>query len=277
MQPQGHREREDGLMDLGLKDAVTIVQGGSKGMGRAAAECFAADGAKVGVIARTQADIDATVEALHDLGAADAAGFVADIGDTGQVEAAFKAIGERWGHINSLVNAAGPETIGTFEQLSDDDWLESVNIGALGMVRCVRAALPLMRLAEWGRIVNLSAHSIKRQNPGLVAYTAAKAMVASITKNLSLSLAPEGILVNTVLPGSFASPALKNWARRHGIDADDLTAIMDGIREHFGHPAHLPRAGDPAEMGPVIAFAASRRNSYMTGAFINVDGGSDFS
>jgi NAD(P)-dependent dehydrogenase (short-subunit alcohol dehydrogenase family) len=144
------------------------------------------------------------------------------------------------------------------------------------MVRCVRAALPLLRAAEWARIVNVSAHSTKRQSAGLVAYTAAKAMVTSITKNLSLSLANDEILVNTVSPGSFATEALRGWAKSVGIDADDLYAVMRGIEEHFGHPAHLPRAGDPGEIGPVIAFVASRRNSYMTGANINVDGGSDF-
>jgi len=264
-------------MDLGLKDAVVIIQGGSRGMGRAAAELFAADGAKVGIIARDQAGIDETVEALMAMGAADAAGYAADIASTEQVEAAFAAIGERWGEINSLVNCAGPTTAGTIETLTDADWMEAVDVGALGMVRCVRAALPLLRRADWGRIVNLSAHSIKRQTPGLVAYTAAKAMVASITKNLSLHLAPDGILANTVLPGSFASPALKGWAQGVGIDPDDLVAIMDGIREHFGHPAHLPRAGEPSEIGPVIVFLASKCNSYMTGAFVNVDGGSDFS
>lgn len=71
---------------------------------------------------------------------------------------------------------------------------------------------------------------------------------------------------------------LAQWARSVGIDPDDLYAVMRGITEHFGHPAHLPRAGAPSEIGAVIAFAASRRNTYMTGANINinVDGGSDF-
>jgi 3-oxoacyl-[acyl-carrier protein] reductase len=264
-------------MDLGLKDAVVVVQGGSRGMGRAAAECFAAERAIVGVIARNRDDIDETVSELVRLGAADAAGFVADISSASEVDAAFAAIGARWGFINSLVNAAGPVKTGGFDDLSDEDWLQTIDVGAMGMVRCVRAALPWIRKAEWGRIVNLSAHSVKRQSPGLVAYTASKAMVSSITKNLSLSLAPEGILVNTVLPGSFASPALKKWAASIGIDPEDLGAIMSGIKEHFDHPAHLPRAGDPSEIGPVIAFTASRVNSYMTGAFINVDGGSDYS
>jgi NAD(P)-dependent dehydrogenase (short-subunit alcohol dehydrogenase family) len=81
---------------------------------------------------------------------------------------------------------------------------------------------------------------------------------------------------NTVSPGSFATESLCGWAKSVGIDPTDLYAVMAGIEEHFGHPAHLPRAGDPAEIGAVIAFVASRRNTYMTGANINVDGGSDF-
>jgi 3-oxoacyl-[acyl-carrier protein] reductase len=263
-------------MDLGLEGAKAVVQGGTQGMGRAAAECFAQDGAKVAVIARTQADLDQTCARLLELGAQDAVGLRADITKAEEVDAAFAALKARWGELNILVNATGPGGSGPFDKLTDEDWLRAIDLNAMGMVRCVRAALPLLRAAEWGRIVNISAHSTRRQSPQLVAYTATKAMVTSITKNLSQSLAPEGILVNTVSPGSFASESLKKWASSVGIDPNDLKGIMDGIRKHFDHPAHLPRAGDPAEIGPVIAFAASRRNTYMTGANINVDGGSDF-
>jgi 3-oxoacyl-[acyl-carrier protein] reductase len=264
-------------VDLGLAGAAVVVQGGTQGMGRAAAECFAADGARVAVLARTQSDLDATVAALLDAGAADAVGLRADITQRAEVDAAFATIGERWGgELNVLVNATGPTGLGAFDELTDDDWLGTIDLGAMGMVRCVRAALPLLRSAEWARIVNVSAHSTKRQSPGLISYTASKAMVTSITKNLAQTLAPEEILVNTVSPGSFATENFKGWARSVGIDADDLYACMRGIEEHFGHPAHLPRAGDPSEIGPVIAFVGSRRNTYMTGADVNVDGGSDF-
>jgi len=263
-------------MDLGLKGASAVVQGGTQGMGRAAAECFAADGARVAIIARTQADLDATAARLLELGAPEAIGLRADITKAEEVEAAFATLKSRWGSLNILVNATGPGGSGAFEDMTDADWIRAIELNAMGMVRCVRAALPLLRAAEWARIVNVSAHSTRRQSPFLVAYTATKAMVTSITKNLSQSLAPEGILVNTVSPGSFASESLKKWAVSKGIDPNDLKGIMDGIREHFHHPAYLPRAGDPSEIGPVIAFAASRRNSYMTGANINVDGGSDF-
>ncbi|MCK9904288.1 SDR family oxidoreductase [Frankia sp. Cpl3] len=247
-------------------------------MGLAAAACLAADGAKVAVLARGRANLDAAVAHLLELGAADAVALQADITRPDEVTAAFDQVRDRWGELNILVNATGPkgDRMGPFEELTDDDWLTAVDVGVMGMVRCVRAALPLLRAAEWARIVNISAHSTKRQTASLIAYTAAKAMVTSITKNLSLTLADEEILVNTVSPGSFASEGLALWARGQGIDPDDLHAVMRGIAEHFGHPAHMPRAGAPSEIGAVIAFVASRRNTYMTGANVNVDGGSDF-
>jgi 3-oxoacyl-[acyl-carrier protein] reductase len=263
-------------MDLGLAGAAAVVQGGTQGMGRAAAECLAVDGARVAIMARTPADLDATTQRLLELGAPEAVALRADITDDGQVAAAFADVGERWGELNILVNATGPGGVGGFEDLTDEQWVETFDLGAMGMIRCVRAALPMLRAAEWARVVNVSAHSTKRQGEMLTAYTAAKAVVTSVTKNLSLSLAKDEILVNTVSPGSFATETLKGWAGSVGIDPDDLYAVMDGIAEHFGHPAHLPRAGAPEEIGPVIAFLASRRNSYMTGANVNVDGGSDF-
>lgn len=269
-------------MDLGLGGATAVVNGGSKGMGRVAAERLAADGAKVAVLARGKEAMDATVEALRALGSPDAVGIPTDLTETVQVDAAFAQVRDRWGSLNVLVNAAGPVDVGVkpFERLDDDEWLATFDIGTLAAVRCIRAALPLLRAAEWARVVNVSAHSTKRQSPGLVAYTASKAAMTSMSKNLSQALAPDGILVNTVSPGSFLSEGLRGYLAalppERGIDPTDLHDAMKVIEEDFGHPAHLGRAGDPAEIGPVIAFLASRVNSYMTGADVNVDGGSDF-
>jgi NAD(P)-dependent dehydrogenase (short-subunit alcohol dehydrogenase family) len=183
----------------------------------------------------------------------------------------------RWGgELNALVNAVGPGSIGTFEDLTDEQWRAAFDDGVMGMVHCVRSALPLLRNAKWARIVNFSAHSTQRQTVILPAYTAAKAALTSISKNLSLLLAKDEIMVNVVSPGSIASEALRGWAESVGVDGSDPYALMAAIDKHFGHPAHLPRAGQPEEIGPVVAFLASKRNSYMTGANINVDGGSDF-
>jgi 3-oxoacyl-[acyl-carrier protein] reductase len=264
-------------MDLGLANATAVVVGGSSGMGLAAARCLAEDGARVALVGRSETKLDSAVTDLTARGAADALGLVADIRDAEQVDKVFADLGERWdGELNVLVNTVGPGAAGGFESLTDDQWREAVEDGVLGMVRCVRTALPLLRKAQWARIVNFSAHSTQRQSVMLPAYTAAKSMLTSVSKNLSLLLAKDEILVNVVSPGSIASEALVGWATSVGIDGHDPYRLMEAIAEHFGHPAHMPRAGLPEEIGPVVAFLASRRNSYMTGANINVDGGSDF-
>jgi 3-oxoacyl-[acyl-carrier protein] reductase len=266
-------------MDLGLRDANVVVAGGTTGMGRAAADCFAEDGARVAVMARSRADLDETTNALTELGSPDAVGLEVDLFDGASVDAAIAGLGERWGHLNAVVNAAGPMVGGlkSFETYTDADWLEVFDGLTLSAVRTVRAALPLLRAAEWARIVNVSAMSTKRQSPPLIAYTAAKSALTSLTKNLSQTLAPEGILVNTVSPGTFASASFKAvMAEMPDVDENDLHDIMRFIKQGFGHHVFLDRAADPSEIGPVIAFAASARNTYMTGANINVDGGSDF-
>lgn len=269
-------------MDLGLEGAAVLVSGGSKGMGRAAAESFAREGARVAVLARGRDALDETIGVLRELGATEAIGLPADLTDGPSVTDAFADLDRRWGELNVLVNAAGPVDvgIGRFADIDDDEWRATFDIGTLSAVRCVRAALPLLRAAAWARIVNVSAHSTKRQSADIVAYTASKAALTSLSKNLSLSLAPEGILVNTVSPGSFASAGMRQYIEalppERQADPDDLVDVMRIMAEDFGHPAHLGRAADPAEIGPVIAFVGSRVNTYMTGANLNVDGGSDF-
>lgn len=264
-------------MDLGFAGAATVVVGGGRGMGFATAQCLADDGARVAIIGRSAEVLEAAAEDLALRGSPDAVAIVADIGDDAAVQQVFAELAERWGgELNALINTVGPGAAGNFEELTDRQWQEAFDAGLMGMVRCVRAALPLLRRAEWARIVNFSAHSTQRQSTRLPAYTAAKAAVNSVSKNLSLQLAPDEIMVNVVSPGSISSEALLSWADSVGVDGSDPYALMSAIDEHFGHPAHLPRAGLTSEIGPVAAFLASRRNSYMTGANINVDGGSDF-
>jgi 3-oxoacyl-[acyl-carrier protein] reductase len=264
-------------MDLGLKDASAVVVGGGRGMGLAAARCLAEDGARVALVGRTESVLDKAAKELTDRGSPDALGLAADTTDADAVRHAFDEIEKRWdGELNILINAVGPGTRGTFEDLTDEQWREAFDDGVMGMVHCVRSALPLLRNAQWARIVNFSAHSTQRQTVILPAYTAAKAALTSISKNLSLLLAKDEIMVNVVSPGSIASEALVGWAQSVGVDGGDPYALMAAIDKHFGHPVHMPRAGLPDEIGPVVAFLASKRNSYMTGANINVDGGSDF-
>ena len=266
-------------MDLGLKDSAAVVTGGSKGMGRAIAEAFADDGARVAVLARGQEAIDDTVRELERRGCPDALGLSVDLTDPVAIDGAFAEINDRWGAVNSLVNTIGPGD-GAFEDLDDDGWDATFQLGLMAAVRCTRAALPLLRAAEWARVVNFAAHSIQRQNPRIVAYTASKAAVASVSKNLAKSLAADGILVNTVSPGTIVTASftevLDPFLAADGLDSSNPVDVMTWIENNFHQPADLGRAGVPDEIASITVYLASRRNGYVTGANINVDGGSDF-
>jgi 3-oxoacyl-[acyl-carrier protein] reductase len=147
-------------MDLGLTDATAVVVGGGRGMGFATARCLADDGARVALVGRTADVLDRAAKALTELGSPDALGLVADAGDADAVQRVFDELGDRWGgELNALINAVGPGAPGTFEDLTDEHWREAFDDGVMGMVHCVRSALPLLRTARWARIVNFSAHS----------------------------------------------------------------------------------------------------------------------
>jgi 3-oxoacyl-[acyl-carrier protein] reductase len=266
-------------MDLGLAGSKAVVTGGSKGMGLAIAETLAAEGASVAVMARKRSDLDAAVESLRRAGAPDAVGISVDMADAASIAEGFAVVLERWGALNSLVHTIGPGD-GYFEQMDDADWEAAFALGTMSGVRSIRASLPMLRSAEWARIVTLSAHSIQRQNPRIVAYTASKAALSSVTKNLSKSLAKEGILVNCVCPGTIVTASftenLKDILAADGLDATDPHDVMKWIDDNFHQPCDLGRAGLPEEIASITAYLASRRNGYVTGATVNVDGGSDF-
>lgn len=255
-------------MDLGLAGAAVCVQGGSKGMGRAAAECFAADGARVAVMARGRAALDDTVARLAQLGSPDAVGLVVDASDATSIANGFAELSERWGELNSLVCAVGPEVSQlAWDQVTDDQFLDAFVIGALSAVRSARAALPLLRVARWARIVNLAAMSARSQGFGLIEYTAAKAALTSITKNLSLELAADGILANTVSPGTYISDQMVQHIAAlpadAGVSADDPTSVMRYISEFFGVRADLGRAGIPSDIAPVIFLSPGVRTKHV--------------
>jgi 3-oxoacyl-[acyl-carrier protein] reductase len=266
-------------MDLGLAGSTAVVTGGSKGMGLAIAQTLAAEGASVAVMARNRVALDAAVDSLKEAGAPDAVGISVDMADAASISAGFSVVVDRWGQLNSLVHTIGPGD-GYFEQMDDSEWDAAFTLGTMSGVRSIRAALPMLRAADWARIVTLSAHSIQRQNPRIVAYTAAKAALSSITKNLSKSLATDGILVNCVCPGTIVTASfteqLKDVLAADGLDAANPHDVMTWIDNNFHQPCDLGRAGLPEEIASITTYLASRRNGYITGATVNVDGGSDF-
>jgi 3-oxoacyl-[acyl-carrier protein] reductase len=263
-------------VDLGLCDATAVVVGGTRGMGLASALCLAGEGCRVGIIGRDAAALDAAAGLLADAGSPEVMQMRADVASSAEVQAVFDAVGARWGALNVLINTVGPTAAGGFEALDDAGWAAAFELGTMSAVRCVRSGLPLLCSASWARVVNVTAMSVQHQVPYLVSYTAAKSALLSLTKNLARSLAPVGILVNAVAPG----PILTDWARpvlaSAGAESTDPVAAFAVLAKAHGMSVDLGRLGLPEEVAAVITFCASRRNSFMTGAHINVDGGSDF-
>ncbi|OBG82921.1 short-chain dehydrogenase [Mycobacterium sp. E1715] len=266
-------------MDLGFEGATAVVTGGSKGMGLAIAESLAAEGASVAIMARGRAALDSAARRIRAAGAPEVLTVSVDMSDGDSITSGFACIGHSWDTLNVLVHTVGPNA-GAFDDLNDDDWHAAFDLGTLSAVRSVRAALPMLRSAEWARIVTLSAHSIQRQSPRLVAYTAAKSALSSFTKNLSKSLGAEGILVNCVCPGTIVTASftevLRDALAADGLDSSDPRDVMSWVEKTFGHPCDIGRAGLPEEIASITTYLASRRNGYVTGATVNVDGGSDF-
>jgi 3-oxoacyl-[acyl-carrier protein] reductase len=266
-------------MDLGLHDRAICIAGGSRGMGRAAADLLAAEGCRVAVLGRDDANVREAEEELLAAGAPDAVGLQCDLLDTGEVEAAFTFLDERWGELNGVINAAGPSRVGALDDLTENEWLEDFDVGVVSMIRTVRAALPLLRKVTFARIVNLAEASIRHQSPGLIAHTAANAAMASASKNLARALAPEGILVNTVCPGTVMSPALEEYLAEtdpKGLPDGPLEAGYAAIVRDFGAENDLGRVGVPEEVAAVAVFLCSEAASFVAGATIPVDGGTDF-
>jgi NAD(P)-dependent dehydrogenase (short-subunit alcohol dehydrogenase family) len=272
-------------MDLGLAGAAVCVSGGTKGLGRAAALAFAREGSRVVVSARGEAALATTVEALREAGAPDAFGVRTDILDPDSITALFAAIEDRWGELNSLINMAGVTGPGEtdFTGVADETWRAYIDGAIMSAIRCTRAAVPLMRKAGWGRVVNVSSISARLGIPQEAPYMTAKAGLAALTKNMGWALARENILVNAVSPGVFRTEGLTDYLRDLNLtskyDPDNLVDLWDFTCDRGGarYGGAIGRIADATELSPVLLLLASPANSYMVGVNIGVDGGTDFS
>jgi 3-oxoacyl-[acyl-carrier protein] reductase len=273
-------------MDLGLTGAAVCVSGGTKGLGREAALAFAREGARVVVTARSADGLDRAVTALREAGAADAFGIKTDVSRLASIEEQFEQIRARWGELNTLINMVGPtepSTGGNFVEVPDEQWQYYFDVGIMSVVRCTRAAVALMRKAAWGRIINISSISARLGQSFEAPYMTAKAGLAALSKNMAWALAKESILVNTVTPGVFRTEALQHFMEMTGATAthnpDDLAEVWDWMRNISGQrPAGvIGRVAFPQELSPLLLLLGSRANTYIVGANIVVDGGTDFS
>ena len=257
-------------MDLGLKDRVVMITGASRGIGRAAAAGFAAEGARLAVCSRNGDELRAVMKA-EGVPEDRLLAVQADVGRAADVEAFVRATLERFKTVHVLVNNAGAGSPGMFEDLPDERWSAVLEQNLWSTIRVTRAVLPAMKAAGGGRIINLSALSGLRPRLGQAASNVAKAGVVSLTKSLAAELAPHNILVNAVCPGMVLT---SRWMARVAKMAQEKAITEEEAKFRMaGYGIPLGRFGDPAESAGIILFLASRHASYINGTAIEVDGG----
>jgi NAD(P)-dependent dehydrogenase (short-subunit alcohol dehydrogenase family) len=254
-------------MELGLSGKAAIVTGASKGLGRAIARELAGEGADVAICSRDAGEIEAAADELRASGRTVYAQ-AADVTDPAAVTDFVERSTQALGGLDILVNNAGRAHPGTFETLSDADWQADLDVKLFSMIRCSRAALPHLRARGGGRIININAVFGKYPDPAFFATSVNRAACLSLTKALAIELAPDGILVNSVNIGYVETP---QWELIHERRAPDLP------REEFlrrtAADVPLGRFGTPEDVSAVVAFLASERAGYLTGASIDVAGG----
>lgn len=243
-----------------LADEVAIVTGGSQGIGRVIALRLASEGAAVAVLARTQAKVDAVVEELTAGGAA-AMGLTCDVTDRAQVRAAITAVVDRFGRITVLVNHAGVFRHAPFTEITDEMWDQLLHVNLTGMfIVAQEVAREMVRLGIPGRIVNMSSAAAHIAHSDQTVYGVTKAGIEAMTRSMAFDLAPDGIIVNAVAPGTIET----------SFSVGNLSAEAVAERRRR---IPLGRLGDPDEVASVIAMLASADASYVTGAVIPIDGG----
>ena len=244
---------------MSLRNRVALVTGGSRGIGRGIALRLGKEGARIAIAYRSNKA--AAQQALRQLqaGGAECLAVETDISDAARAEQLVKAVVERFGRLDILVNNVGDFRWGTLGESSLEDWQSIFSSNLLSVLFVSRAALPHMRRGRWGRIINLGAVGAERAfgQAKISAYAAAKAAVVALSRSLALEEAKNGITVNVVNPSS--------------IDEKDLS--LEEARKMRDARFPIGRPPTVEDVAASVAFFASEEAEYVTGQVVNVSGG----
>jgi 3-oxoacyl-[acyl-carrier protein] reductase len=256
-------------VDLGLSGKVALVAASSRGLGRAVAEELAREGVRLVLCARGETALHEAADAIRATGA-EVKAVRADVSRPADVARVVEAGTRAFGHIDILVTNGGGPPAGPFESHAADAWHEAVRQNLDSVVELTRAVLPGMKERRWGRIINVTSIAVKQPVDNLILSNSVRAAVTGFARTLANEVAPFGITVNNVMPGYTRTQRVDDLAARnaelHGTSAEVQVA---------GWERQIPmgRLGRPAEFAAMVAFLASERASYTTGASIPVDGG----
>jgi len=258
-------------MDLELTGKRAVVTGGNRGIGLAVARALAAEGCDVALVARDKAALDAARDAVAAASGRTVLAVPGDTGDDESVAAMAAAVNEGLGGADILVNAAAKANTGAVVGVDGFDaaeFGEQLNVKVLGYLRCIRAFVPHMRDAGWGRIVNIS--GLAARSSGAITGTVRNVAVAAMTKNLAEELGPAGVNVTVVHPGLTVTERTPAMVARLATDGG---ITEDEARSRLGRNVTIGRLVTAAEVADVVAFLASPRSVAINGDAIAVGGG----
>lgn len=249
-------------MDLGLSGKVVLITGSSRGIGFAQARLFAREGARVAINGVNPERAGQAAAAIRAEGG-DAQPFVADVTQSAEVQQLFARIAAAMGPCEILVNNAGVagRHLGKLaDEITEEDWDIVIDSHLRATWLCTKAALPAMRAAKWGRIVNTSSiHHTGGGRPGLTSYAAAKGAISAFSRTAAKEVAADGITVNTVAPGF--------------VRTDMLTRLPQDFQDRVRSQSPVGRPAEPEEVAAAVVFLCSQQASYINGALLAVDGG----
>jgi 3-oxoacyl-[acyl-carrier protein] reductase len=246
-------------MELGLKGRVAIVGGSSEGIGYGIARLLAGEGASVALVARRKELLDLSAKKISSETGAEVLSIPADIRKAEDCARIIENAVAAFGRLDILVNNDGAPPLGLLMDFDDKAWDQAVQRNLMSVVRLSRAAVPHMKQAGGGRIVNITALSVLQPMPKFGLSVATWAAVIGYAKTLSLEVAADKITVNTICPGRVATGRL---ATVFGQEADELARQVP-----------LGRLGQPEDIASLVGLLASDKGGYITGSTFHVDGG----
>lgn len=262
-------------MHLGLKNKNVLITGSSRGIGRAIAIAFAHEGANIVICARGKEKLDELKEILNDMNIT-VLPVIADLTKVEDIKkVAYEAL-EQFQHIDILVNnVGGTELYRKFENISEEDWIDTFNLNFFSAVRMTKEIIPSMKKMKWGRIINIASESGMQPDPFMPDYNAAKAALINFTKSLSKAYGHYNILINSVSPALTNTELIEDsFLKEAEMKKTTVDKIMTEFLTHVRPNIALKRPAMPEEIASVVVFLASTKASFITGTNIRVDGGS---